>query len=171
MLHRVRFAMTDKAPILLQGTIEADETCVGGKVRGSREWRMKRDLNTRMKEAWDKEVPVFGIKERAGRVRAGVIRKVQTDAIERAVWSGVDRDSSRMMGDEHPVYRNLSKMPPHDVIRHKSEYVRGEVHRRGIILGTAQARPHRDVSPSGRGVSESVRGRVRVPAQHAPHNR
>ena len=37
------------------------------------------------------------------------------------------------MTDEHPVYRNLVKMGiPHDVIRHKSEYVRGEVHTQGI---------------------------------------
>lgn len=44
----------------------------------------------------------------------------------------VDRSKSRLMTDEHPVYLHMSKMLPHGIIRHKSEYVRGEVHTQGI---------------------------------------
>ena len=44
MCHRIRWAMTDKNPARLHGTIEADETYVGGKVRGNRAQRQKRDL-------------------------------------------------------------------------------------------------------------------------------
>ena len=36
------------------------------------------------------------------------------------------------MTDEHRAYSWIEQMLPHDVIRHKSEYVRGEVHTQGI---------------------------------------
>ena len=133
MCHRIRWAMTDKNPRKLKGTIEADETYVGGKPRGHREHRIKtRTMSDAITEAWAKKTPVFGIKERGGRIRAQVIPKVNRDAVDRAVWHGVDRDNSRLMTDEHMVYSNIAKMLPHDVIRHKSEYVRGEVHTQGI---------------------------------------
>jgi len=32
------------------------------------------------------------------------------------------------MTDQHAAYANIDKMLPHEVIRHESEYVRGEVH-------------------------------------------
>ena len=35
-MHRVRYAMTDENPPKLSGTIEADETWVGGKPRNVR---------------------------------------------------------------------------------------------------------------------------------------
>ena len=36
------------------------------------------------------------------------------------------------MTDEHDYYFGISAFLPHDVIRHKSEYVRGIVHTQGI---------------------------------------
>jgi transposase-like protein len=133
MCHRIRWAMTDKHPAKLSGTIEADETYVGGKPRGHREHRIgSSTMSEAIKASWDRKVPVFGIKERGGRIRANVIPKVNTEAVERAMFYGVDRANSRMMTDEHTIYRNVSNLLPHDVIRHKSEYVRGEVHTQGI---------------------------------------
>jgi hypothetical protein len=58
--------------------------------------------------------------------------KVSQDNVERALFHAVDRGASHIMTNEHPVYARLSKMLPHDVIRHKSEYVRGEVHTQHI---------------------------------------
>ena len=132
MCHRIRWAMTDKNPNPLKGTLEADETYVGGKVRGNRAHRMKQDLSKRMKEAWDKKVPVFGVVERGGNIRAAVMPKVNQNNVERALWRAIDRSDSRLMTDEHPVYLYASKMLPHDVIRHESEFVRGEVHTQTI---------------------------------------
>ena len=48
------------------------------------------------------------------------------------MFNQVDRVNARIMTDEHMIYRNVSKLLPHDVIRHKSEYVRGEAHTQGI---------------------------------------
>lgn len=132
MCHRIRWAMTDKNPEPLSGTIEADETYVGGKPRGHRKHRIEnRTMSEAIKESWDKKTPIFGIMERGGKVRAKVV-KVNQRNVEREMFYGIDRDNSRLMTDQHPVYGNISKMLPHDVIRHDSEYVRGEVHTQGI---------------------------------------
>jgi hypothetical protein len=72
------------------------------------------------------------MKERGGRIRVQVIPKVNQSAVERAMWHGVDRDNSTLYTDEHAVYQKIKDMLPHDVIRHKSEYVRGEVHTQSI---------------------------------------
>jgi len=133
MCHRIREAMRDKSFPLLTGVVEADETYVGGKPRGHRLHRSaKMDMSARIKAAYDKKTPVFGMKERGGRVRAQVIPHVSQDAVERAIFHGVDRENTRLMSDEHPAYFHIGKMLPHDVIRHKSEYVRGDIHTQGI---------------------------------------
>ena len=36
------------------------------------------------------------------------------------------------MSDEHNFYYGIKGVLPHDVIRHKSEYVRGDVHTQGM---------------------------------------
>ena len=41
MCHRIRWAMTEKNPGLLTGIVEADETYVGGKLRGHRKHRAR----------------------------------------------------------------------------------------------------------------------------------
>ena len=132
MCHRIRYAMTDKNPGLLSGIIEADETYVGGKPRGHVEGRKGQTMGERIQKAWDKKTPVFGIKERGGRVRAKVIRKVNQANVEREGFHGVDREKSQLMTDEHPVYQQIKHLLPHEIIRHKSEYVRGNVHTQGI---------------------------------------
>lgn len=133
MCHRIRYAMDDKNPEPLSGTIEADETYVGGKPRGHRKHRSEKlTMSERITEAWAKKTPVFGILERGGRVRAKAMPKITQTEVERTMFYGIDHKRSRLMTDEHAMYTNISKMLPHGVIRHKSEYVRGEVHTQGI---------------------------------------
>jgi transposase-like protein len=133
MCHRIREAMKSKDFTPLKGIVEADETYVGGKPRGHRMHRIgSSTMSEAITAAWAKKTPVFGIKERGGRVRTQVIPKVSQDNVERAIFHGVDRQNTRLMTDEHAVYFHLNKMLPHDVIRHNSEYVRGEIHTQGI---------------------------------------
>ncbi len=63
MCHRIRFAMTDKAPTRLKGIIEADETYVGGKPRGHVMSRIGKyaTMSERIGAAWAKKEAVFGI--------------------------------------------------------------------------------------------------------------
>jgi len=134
MCHRIRWAMTEKNPPLLKGTLEADETYVGGKPRGHRNARTHKypTMSERIKAAWASKTPVVGIIERGGRVRAAVMPHVNAEKVERAMWHSVDRKNSRLITDEHMLYHHMSKMLPHDVIRHDSEYVRGEIHTQNI---------------------------------------
>jgi hypothetical protein len=133
MCHRIRFMMTDKYPARLKGTLEADETYIGGKPRGHAKHRAaKYNMSERISIAKNSKTPVVGVIERGGRVRAAVMPKVSQDNVERALWNAVDRDNARLMTDGADLYFHMSKMLPHEVIRHDSEYVRGEVHTQNI---------------------------------------
>ncbi len=134
MCHRIRFMMTDKNPAPLKGTIEADETYIGGKPRGHKVDRKVKypTMSEAVKEAKARKTPVVGAIERGGRIRAAVIPKVTQAKVEQALWNAIDRNNSRLMTDEAPFYFHMAKALPHDVIRHESEYVRGEVHTQSI---------------------------------------
>jgi len=132
MCHRIREAMKDKSFSKLTGIIEADETYIGGKPRGHWAHRKGKDRSVAHLESRKRRTPVFGIKERGGRVRTQVIPHVTKRDVERAVWTNVDRENSRLMTDEAPVYWHMERMLPHGIIRHRSEYVRGDIHTQGI---------------------------------------
>jgi transposase-like protein len=133
MCHRIRYAMTDKNPSLLSGVVEADETYIGGKPRGHAKMRAaKYTMSERITEAKRKKTPVFGIKERGGRVIAQAIPAMTQKKVERALWENVDHTSARLMSDEAPYYYWMKNRLPHDVIRHSSEYVRGDIHTQSI---------------------------------------
>jgi transposase-like protein len=122
MFHRIREAMRDPAfQDRLSGTVEADETYIGGKSRmGSR------DLPGRGSK---KKVPVMTLVERGGRARSFHVARVTAENLTGNIWQHVERDAA-IMTDDFPSYRQVHKrVASHDVIRHQSgEYVRGAVH-------------------------------------------
>src|SRR5262249_26551262 len=67
MLHRVRLAMQDDAPMRLSGVIEADESFVGGKAKNMH--KSKRKARIKGRGFLGKSI-VQGILERGGRVIA-----------------------------------------------------------------------------------------------------
>ena len=133
MCHRVRYAMTDKNPTRLKGIVEADETYVGGKLRGHPKHRAaKFDMAERIRQARANKIAVFGIKERGGRVRAQAIPEISQRKVEKVLHDNIDPAETRLMTDEHAFYYWIKNRVPHEVIRHVSEYVRGEVHTQGM---------------------------------------
>jgi len=66
MLHRIREMLNDQDPTLMQGTVEVDETYVGGKNK-NRHAHKKID-STQGRSAKDK-TPVVGMIERNGKVK------------------------------------------------------------------------------------------------------
>lgn len=70
MMHRIRHAMAPTNPPKLSGTIEADETYVGGKPRQQGAKPGPRAENPK--------APVFAVVERGGMVRAQVLARVET---------------------------------------------------------------------------------------------
>lgn len=122
LCHRIRHAMGKEPMVgLLKGTVEVDETYVGGKPR-------KGTGNTRMGRG-TKKVPVVALVERGGKVRAWPIENVKAATLKGAVRDHVER-SATIMTDEYGSYRGLKKeFASHQVVSHsRGEYARGDAH-------------------------------------------
>jgi transposase-like protein len=123
LMHRIRFAMTPDIDSLpkMTGTVEVDETYVGGKPRPGTGYH-KRGRGT-------SKTPVLGIVQRNGNIHRRVVANVSAATLKGAIRQCVDK-SATIMTDEFPVYRGIGKefSGGHHVIRHgQREYVRGEV--------------------------------------------
>ena len=102
LAHRIRHAMSQE-PLagLLKGTVEVDETYVGGKPRPEpgQPRNAKRGRGT-------KKTPVVALVERDGRVRARKVDRVDGKTLKGAIRENVDR-KARIMTDELSVYRGI----------------------------------------------------------------
>lgn len=126
MLHRVRCAMDDTDIEPLNGTVEIDETFIGGKPRRpnniAKVGRPKKG-GTR----GDKQ-PVMGMLQRGGKVRPKVIADVKASTLRAVIDQHVDK-SARIMTDSWVGYEGLSRDGwKHETVNHyRREYVRGDV--------------------------------------------
>jgi transposase-like protein len=124
MAHRIREAMK-REPLagLLRGTVEVDETYVGGKPRPEAGApKAKRGRGT-------KKIPVVALVERNGRVRAHKIERVDGVTLKGAIRANVDR-KARIMTDEWAAYSGIGPefAGGHQTVNHGSgEYARGDV--------------------------------------------
>ena len=89
-------------------------------------------MSEAIKAAWDRKTPVFGMKERGGRVLMMVKPKLSQKDVQATLKANIDLPNAKLMTDEHGLYMGIERYLPHGVIRHKSEYVRGAVHTQGI---------------------------------------
>lgn len=121
MMHRIRFALRD--PVFADklggggGTVEADETYVGGKVKG-------------MGRAYKgNKTPVVALVERGGRVRSRSVGKVTGKTLRQVLDTHLD-PSANLMTDDLPAYRKPGKrFASHETVNHSAgEYVRGNAH-------------------------------------------
>ncbi len=121
LAHRIREAWGDPRP-LMEGTVEADETWIGGKER-NRHLDRKRRIP---------KIPVVGAKEReSNSVTATVLTAVNQQHIEDWLDQTVD-PAARLFTDESPVYNRVA-VSEHQTVNHKAhEYVRGEVTTNGM---------------------------------------
>jgi len=118
MAHRIRHAMAHESwnkP--LEGTVEADETYVGGKAKG------KRGRGAANK------TPVVSLVERDGNVRSATMTNVTGANVQQRLQENVSPDAT-LMTDAYPVYRKPGQaFAAHEVVDHgKGEYVRGDAH-------------------------------------------
>lgn len=120
LMHRIRWAMQEHAPELLTGTVEVDETYVGGKPRYK--GQSKRGRGT-------EKTPVVALVQRGGNVRTRVVRKLSARALKTTILDHVSRDA-RIITDENPAYTGLgaSYAGGHETINHSlGEYSRGDI--------------------------------------------
>ena len=122
LAHRIRFAMREEPlKALLHGTVEVDETYVGGKTRLGRRGR-----------ASERKTPVMALVERGdhGHLHARVVDRLSAKNLKTAIRERVHH-SAEIMTDDSPAYHGIghSFAGGHQTVTHsKREYVRGAVH-------------------------------------------
>lgn len=119
LTHRLRHAMHPEQPLgkLLTGTVEIDETYVGGKPRTGEP--RKRGRGTL------KKTPVVALIERNGNVRAKVIPNVNIKNLRNFIGANVDRNAIVNTDNFAPYHNVLYRWPRHDVVVHNQrEYAR-----------------------------------------------
>jgi transposase-like protein len=123
LCHRVRYAMS-RNPLkgMLEGTVMADETFVGGKPRF-------KHGQPRRKGPSGNKAPVVALVERGGRVKAWPIADVTAKTLQSAIRDHVS-PSAAIQTDQLQSYRGVGKWfaGGHETVNHaKHEYARGDV--------------------------------------------
>jgi len=124
MCHRIRFALQDIfPPDLLQGTVEADETYLGGKRRGKRRGTKR----GRGHHTLENKTAIVSMLERGGRVRSHPSDVVTGHLIGDLLKRNVSRDA-HLNTDESVLYRKIGKaFASHGTVSHADEeYARYE---------------------------------------------
>jgi transposase-like protein len=146
LMHRIRFAMTPERSARLEGTVEVDETYVGGKPRQPSLQVMqamtyqerKPFMEARKSErGWGtKKAPVVALVERGGRVRTRVVADVSGKTLKRVIRESV-RPSAAIHTDELGSYRGIGDhfAGGHHTVRHSVR----EYARRGVHVNTAES--------------------------------
>lgn len=121
IFHRIRHVMSQEPFLtMLDGTVEVDETYVGGKAAPKR--KSKRPI--------PKKVPVVSLVERDGQARSFRMANVTAKDLLGAVRRHVNK-TAHVITDEFPSYQSLHKSHYHSVIRHTAPwepYVDGDIH-------------------------------------------
>lgn len=133
MLHRIRAAMETGSFRKMDGTVESDETFVGGKAANMHAKRRAKVITGR--GAVGKAI-VHGLLERGvngepSQVRASVVLDTEAATLVPAVGANVEPGAT-VYTDAHAAYQSLSRRWMHDVIDHSIAFVRGAVHTNGI---------------------------------------
>jgi transposase-like protein len=134
MLHRIRLAMTVGSFDKMGGTVEADETYIGG-VAGNMHAHKREQRKTGTKQHYEKAAVLGFLERKAGvshsRVAARVIRGTSSKLLQAEVRDTVE-PGSNLMTDALTSYRGLATDYVHQTVNHAVEYVRGNVHTNGI---------------------------------------
>lgn len=137
MMHRIRYAMTPDVPTApkLTGTVEADETYIGGKVRPlSREaWKAARERARAEGRRFipspkmANKTPVMAMIERGGSVRAMVLPNVTARNVSAALLANVSPDA-HLRTDEGSHYTPIGRrFASHKAVKHAlHQYVKGD---------------------------------------------
>ena len=118
LCHRIRFAMTE-ADKMLDGTVEMDETYVGGKGKGTGRGNYRQHMET-----------VIGIIKRDGELKFIHVKEGTSKAIREVMEQHVSEDVDVIVTDESVLYNSglpATQRSKRKAVHHKAEeYVRYE---------------------------------------------
>lgn len=124
LCHRIRKAMEEANPKPLKGTIEIDESYIGGKRRHVGSGNL------------DNKTMVLGAIQRGGlvRLRVETRKKAGKQVLHAFVQETVHPKAKRLMTDENPGYLGIADTDTtHETVNHHAEeWVRGDVHTNSI---------------------------------------
>lgn len=132
MAHRIRFAMTGELPEKMNGTVEIDETYVGGRRRNKHSHAVKPGVRAqdRLGPFADKAA-VVTVLERGGKVHSRHVERVTAKNLQ-AVINEVCAEDAHVMTDTG-VLKGM-KDRKHSLVNHAAdEYVR---HEEGVCVTT-----------------------------------
>jgi transposase-like protein len=117
LCHRIRKAMASSDKLMLDGTVEMDETYVGGKQRNlSQHWR-----KNRIKQV------VIGIRQRNGDLRFFHAEDAKTGTLAKYIQENISTDVDVIVTDDLPAYKQAVGKSKHRSVNHSAkEYVRHE---------------------------------------------
>jgi len=117
LCHRIRAAMKEADGHKLTGTVEVDETYIGGK--------------TTNQDKWKKHTPVIGIRERGGHLHFIAAHNLNQAKLYDIIARNVDKTVDVIMTDDSSLYNSFEMTQyrgKHKSVNHsKKEYVRGIV--------------------------------------------
>jgi transposase-like protein len=122
LAHRVRSMMETGTFLRLSGTVEVDETWVGGKPAA-----MHANRRTEMRRRGFPKVCVMGLKERGGQVRLRVIQNTKAETLQPAIRRFVKK-GEMLYTDNARAYQGIEKDFDHHTVNHfAGQYVTGDV--------------------------------------------
>lgn len=130
MLTQTRTAMAHDVPARFEGTVEIDETYVGGQWRNQPAWVRRR--GTKRGHGTSKQAVVGLLHRESGCVVATLVPDLTRASLLAVVRSQVAA-GSLIYTDGYCVYLPLRRWYRHQTVDHvHGEYVRGDVHTNGI---------------------------------------
>lgn len=138
MLSRIRLAMQTQSFQKMSGTVEADESFIGGKRANMHKSKQKR---VSPKGGHTHMAAVFGMLERKrgenhSTVRLERVSTTRKHELEQHIREHVEH-GSEVFTDAHPSYRRLAELNfgddyAHASVDHAIKYVEGKVHTNGL---------------------------------------
>jgi transposase-like protein len=124
MLHRIRYAMHHGSIDKMTGTIEADETFIGGKARNMHSDKREEKIHGRGPEG---KAIVFGLLDHeTGKVRTSVVGTRRRHHLHEEIRKNV-APGSELRTDALESYEGLDEFT-HKVLEHGDAYVNDNVH-------------------------------------------